>query len=326
MKSEFLLSCFGDIDPRFVENAERKIKPGAQNKKRPDRILRIVPAAACFAVIFIIGVTAYAIGAMNSLIAYFTGETEMYLEEILSAVDSASNEDIEIRIEGAIADERACHFIVSFIGLTDEGKRTIEQSNLEIQNSFEYYAELADNEYYNNFDTESFSYVFEKKAKTMFADADQTYIVSYKCNKLDNINMSDVETLFFSYEGLTLGVDVQQYMSEERQLYADPSEDTGKIVDLSVSRIGIYFTVVFDEGSYDEPNLNISEIFLIYADGTVDKNTMREIGCKLNYGYSTGDKTTYASGRWGGHSLVILDLDKYCGVQIDGVNYYFTAE
>jgi hypothetical protein len=48
MKSEKLLSYIGDIDPKFVNAAERKIKTTTQTTERsPRRILRFVPAAVC---------------------------------------------------------------------------------------------------------------------------------------------------------------------------------------------------------------------------------------------------------------------------------------
>lgn len=45
---DLLLSCIGDIDPAFIENAERKVKPKLQTTKNsPFRIRRFVPIAAC---------------------------------------------------------------------------------------------------------------------------------------------------------------------------------------------------------------------------------------------------------------------------------------
>ena len=49
---DLLLSCIGDIDPVFVENAERKVKTESQTAKtRPARIWRFVPVGACAALV-----------------------------------------------------------------------------------------------------------------------------------------------------------------------------------------------------------------------------------------------------------------------------------
>ncbi len=53
--SEFLLSCIGDADPKYIENAERKARPQTKSaKKRTNRILRLAPVAACLVMIMAI--------------------------------------------------------------------------------------------------------------------------------------------------------------------------------------------------------------------------------------------------------------------------------
>ncbi|GEM_PF-1283159 len=331
MKNENLVNAMGHIDEDLVARAESHSAGRAADKQRHYKHTSFRFAfAACVAVILTISVTvAFATGLIDSLMAYFSGETELYLEEILSAVDSASNEDVELRIDGAIADEHTCHIIVSFIGLTEESQRKIAEDDLGIQDSFDTYAVLENGEYYYNFMRESATYTEKtnlgKKAKTMFGDADQTYIYTYELYGDDGISMNDIKTLCFAYEGLVLEVDVQQYVSEERNLYAENSDGTEQIVDFYASRIGFYFTAILDD-DFDDT----FDIKLIYANGTVDEYTGRDLGYQLSFGYNTEeDKITYVSGCWGGESIVsigIIDLADYCGIQVNGINYYFANE
>ncbi len=327
MKPENLVHAIGHIDTDLVERAENRstiqITDTAKYHKRITK--RFAACAACLALTMVVGVSAaFATGFVDTLLAYFSGETDLYLEEILSTVTSVSNEDMELRIDGAIADEHTCHMIVSFIGLTDESQSRFAAGDLDVQEEFDTYAVLSNGERVDIYTHESATYIetsdLGKKAKTMFADADMTYVIS--CILDDGISMNDVDTLCFAYEGLVLELDVQKYISPEYELHAETSDGTERITDFHVSRIGFYFTSIVNE-NFDD----FFDIKLIYADGTVCEFTGRDLGYQLSYGHNTGDETVHVSGRWGGTSVVsvgIIDLDDYCGIQVNGVDYYFT--
>ena len=83
-------------------------------------IMREAVIAACLILAVLLAATvAIAAGVLDPLLAYYMrGDAENYLEEIFSAAGSVSNEKMELRIEGAIADGDACYMVVSFIGKT----------------------------------------------------------------------------------------------------------------------------------------------------------------------------------------------------------------
>ena len=162
----------------------------------------------------------------------------------------------------------------------------------------------------------------------MYQDADQTYMYTYNFNnegsKCDGININDVNVLCFAYEGLTLELDVGQYISEGRMLHSENPDDAGGISDFYASRIGLYYTVAIDE-NYNDGSFSLK---LISADGTVLGFDDLDIGYHLS-SEDTGSDKLYVSGFWTGGSPVsvgIIDLDEYRGIQVNGINYYFVDE
>lgn len=283
--------------------------------------------AACIALILFIGVSAAsATGLFDGRLSYFGGETEMYLDEILPAVTSVSNDSIELRIDGAIADEHTCHMVVSFVGLTEEVKDRFAAGDLDEQKNFQLYAIAKTGERVEFSARESGTYTEKsalgKKAKTMLEDADMTYLLTGFF--ADGISMNDMEKVCFAYEDLVLEVNVQEHIAPEYELYPEnPNEDS--VTDFHVSRIGFYFTMPV--GSEDDFHFDLK---LIHADGTVWEGigAAQDVGWRGDSGYSDEDTTAFVSGWWCGGSAVsigILNLEDYCGVQVNGENYYFTT-
>ena len=277
---------------------------------------------ACICLI-VVGVTAYAMNVPNGLLAYFTQKTEMDIEEILSPVASVSDDKMELRIDGIIADEHTFHLVTSFIGLTEEYRNRFNSGDFSEAKLFQVYAVSNTGERLEFQNKESSTYTqkneFGRKATTMFADADMTYLVSGTLS--NDINMSDINAICFEYEDLKLELDIAQYMFPEYELYAE-NTSIDDITNFHISRIGFYFTTPVDEDlSFD--------VKLIYADGSVFETTDKELGYRTNYSYSSEDEIAFVTGKWGGNSVSsigIIDLEDYCGVQINGKNYYFTNE
>lgn len=316
MKPERFMDAMGHLDGDLIEQAERHSAP-TSGKRRPKRLLTW---AACIALVLVIGISgAVATGGFDSLKFYFGGETESYLDEILSAVTSVSNDQMELRVDGAIADEHTCHMVVSFVGLTDEAKHRFTAGSLEEQGSFQPYAITKDGQRVEYPSWQSGTYTkmsgLGKTAKTMFADADMTYLITLFFE--DDITMSDIEKICFPYEDLTLEVNVQSYIAPEYVLTPeDPAEST--ITDFHISRIGFCFTM---------PAEDTFDLKLIRADGTVVEEEEREFGYSGSSGCSDEATVSRVSGYWcdgSPISIVIIDLEDYCGAQVNGENYYFT--
>lgn len=329
MKKEKISQSLNEMDMRFVEEADNFV---VNKKARFSGKIKWLAAAACFALMVIISkpVLNYATG--DSVNSYFEGETEPYMEEILSHVTSVSNEELELRVEGGIADEYLCYMIVSFVGLTDEMEARLLQGNLEEQDLFEQYVVLPNGERVPHITSGSNTHIVEtvtgrRKAVSMIPDAHATYIISYR---FDDNNLSEIEKVGFAFEGLAVEVDVNDYLSPMYRLEAENGE--GALTDAYVSRISFGFTYHFDEPITDEDieNMNIEyDIRLIRADGTVltDEEMGEDIGYSMSGGYGTGDMEECLDGRWmNGHMPEIINLEDYCGLQVNGVNYYFVTE
>lgn len=327
MKKEHLSQAINDINLRYIEEAD-----DFTVKKRHGMFYKIkwVAVAACVMLIVFVGKPVLNYATNDAVNSYFEGKTEPYMEEILSHVTSISNEELELRIEGLIADEHRCYMIVSFIGQTEEMEKRLLRGDLEEQDLFQTYAVLSNGEQIEVLSSGSNTYVMNtvegRKAVSMIPDAHATYIITYQFEK----KMSEIKKIGFSFEELFVEVDANEYLVPTYSLKAEHGE--GKLTDAYISCIGFKFTYHFDEPLTEEDvnNMNVDVDFqLIRVDGTV--LTREEMGVIVGYsmttGYQAGDTKLCVDGGWEkSHLPEIIDLEEYCGVQVDGVNYYFAVE
>lgn len=153
--------------------------------------------------------------------------------------------------------------------------------------------------------------LFGNLSNTHFPDADMTFLL---CYELGRERMAEVETVCFGYEDLTAEVDVSAYRFPEAALL--PENGEGELTDVRLSALGLYFTAPCTE---ELPEFTVR---LIHADGTVaGEEEMWEIGVHLSF--SGGDGAAMpVTGNWGSApALRLIDLEDYCGVQINGTNY-----
>lgn len=333
MNPEKLVDSVGYIDTDLVERAEKRASGLPRVHKRVTK--RFAACAACLVLTVALGVSAaFAAGVFGGREEYFSGATEQDMELILSASASASNDEIELRLDGAIADGHSCYMLISFIGLTEEiRERFTAQNNLDEQALFELYALDGTGERVEFPIQESGSYTkdggFGRKAMSMMPDADMSYLVIGTFT--GNARMSDVEKVCFSYEGLTLELDVGEYITPEYELYPEnPSGST--VTDFYVSRLGYSFTVPLtdesttgelnpDDLDFDDLKAGITDLRLICQDGSIIKPGYCGSG-----GSADGDEICFEYGRWAGGSAVslgLIDPENYLGVQLNGENYYF---
>ena len=160
------------------------------------------------------------------------------------------------------------------------------------------------------------------RVKSFIPDASQTMIVIYKPTEC---RILDVHKLCFGYGGLVLELEPAKHMSPWYTL--TPEENSEDILkDVHISRIGFSFIQPLTEGmSVKELRYNIH---LIRTDGTVlTDEEMGEFGRSYrNLFLPDADETKFV-GNWGRvPAFALIDLDDYCGLQINGTNYYYAAD
>lgn len=306
MKPETLLDALNYVDEDLLARAE---EPSVKTIRRfPKRISAI---AACLTLL--LGATAFATGALDPLLAYFDDPSGLYLEDFLAAGDSVSNNTLEIRLEGAIADSRTAYLVVSFLGLDESTARNLRRGGLDVRPDLVYTIVTPEGESLPFSTTIMGTYTTGKgQAISHFEDADLTYV--FAGTLPEGHSMEDVDQICLTYEDLSLSLPVENYLCPE---YALEPEGNGlpEVDHLRMSAIGFSYTTT-DEDLY-------LDLVPIYADGTVYE-TFRE-----DYGTSAGGDGHWVTGHWCAGSplaLAVLDLADYCGLQVNGVNYYFVED
>lgn len=326
MKAEKMIDSMSYIDADLVQRAELH----AASTKRRIRPHHWMATAACLALVLVgsFGI-AYATGALDGLLSYFGGNTEPYMEEILSVVATASNDEMELRIDGAIADESSCHLVVSFVGLTEEWKERFRAGDLEEQSYFGIDAVTKDGAVVQFPRWGSDTYTTRRNedgprtAETQFADADMTYLLTCAVSEDSEFTMSDLATIRFTYEGLTVELDPSDIIDAERQLVAENPE-TATISNVNLSRLGFRFTMPAQENG-----VNAYDLYLIKEDGTLWEEGTEELGWSASASHANDAEEVTWTGYWGGGSHVavgFINLDDFIGVCINGENFYFVGE
>lgn len=137
MKAEHWMDAMGQIDMNLVAEAEQRCL--TTPVRRPRR--KLLRWAACLAVALLLSLSvAFAAGVFDPLSQYFQGRTEADWDRFLSASTSVANDAVELRLEGAVADEHLCHLLVSFVGQTQAVKEQLTKHNSETQSGFQLYA------------------------------------------------------------------------------------------------------------------------------------------------------------------------------------------
>ena len=211
MKAEHWMDAMGQIDMDLVAEAEQRCL--TTPVRRPPR--KFLRWAACLAVVLLLSLSvAFAAGVFDPLSHYFQGRTEADWDRFLSASTSVANDVVELRLEGAVADEHLCHLLVSFVGQTQAVKEQLTKHSSETQSGFQLYATAEDGTPVNSTQWTSGVYTeqrgFRRVASTPFAGADLTALVTVTFP--EDLSLQEIENVCFTYEGLTLEVDVSQYL------------------------------------------------------------------------------------------------------------------
>ncbi|MBQ9853172.1 MAG: hypothetical protein IJO37_09710 [Ruminiclostridium sp.] len=306
MKPDTLLDALNYVDDDLLAWAE---EPGTKKIRRFPK--RLAALAACLTLL--LGATAFATGALDPLLAYFDDPSGLYLEGFLAAGDSVANDTLEIRLEGAIADSRTAYLVVSFIGLDEATAWDLRRGGLDVRPELVYTVVTPEGEELPFSTSTMGTYTTGKsQAISHFEDADLTYV--FAGTLPENCSMEDMDQVCLTYEGLSLSLPVGDYLCPEYAL--DPEgEGLPAVSHLRMSAIGFSYTTTDEELYLD--------LLPIFTDGTVYES-FRE-----DYGTSAGGDSHSVTGHWCAGSplaLAVLDLNDYCGLQVNGVNYYFVED
>ena len=100
--------------------------------------------------------------------------------------------------------------------------------------------------------------------------------------------------------------------------------------DVTISPLGLYFDARMDdlqEGKQLSRAISSITYVMIRSDGTLYENN-EEFGLSTGTTYNEDDEYIHITGAWkadGPMNVCILDLSEYCGIEINGIPYYFAA-
>ena len=326
MKHEQLLQAMGEIREDLIPEA----LPTARKKRFRSR--GFLAAAACFALVLALGLTAYATGALDGLLQYFKGNTEPYLENLEESYMATSNNELSLRVDAAIADDSNCYLLLSLSGLTEEAKQALTKDDPNDEflqftdqylSKFIIYAKTKDGKFINFYDTEiSFASFKEPGAETRSLLPDTDWTVPVRCMFKDDHSMSEVDKIYIHYRDMTLKLDIAPYIVPQYTLHPE-DEANATHQNVRVSDLGFVFEAPLKETTTEGYRIlgDIGEIKLIRADGTTGNAV---IGGRAKWDESS-DTTACVFGRWDTDWEVIelVDIREYRGLQIGEETYLF---
>ena len=313
-----LLETVAYAEPEYIEAADRPV-PKKQPKLRP-----LAACAAVFLLILAAGTTVFATGLYENLMQYFKGNTEPFMEGIIAANTSVSNEEFTLRGDGAIADSHACYMIVSLTGHTREAKKELQKFGLGDRVGLDTYAvtdsDMKLTEFHWGLSMQRNKTGWRRYRMSRFEDADATYVISCEIGK--DYPMDTIDRLYITYGDLTAELEIQNYRIPEFALVSQ--EEAAPIRNGFISPVGMYFEVPVELVSPDNRKYPLFEIQMIRTGGSIEEYP--HFGFSCGTGYNPGDQYAPVFGSWkleGEHNIYILDLTDYQGIRINGVDYSF---
>ena len=322
MKSEQLLQAMGEIREDLIPEAL------PTTHKMRFRSRGFLAAAACFALVLAMGITAYATGALDGLLQYFKGNTEPYLENLEESYMATSNNELSLRVDAAMADDNNLHMLLSLTGLTEEAKQALTKDDTDdaffhytdqYLTRFIIYAKTKDGKFIDFYDINyQFKSIKEpgEENRSLLPDTDLT--IPVHCMFKDYYSMSEVDKIYIHYRDMTLELDIAPYILPQYTLQPEDA-DNASYQNIRVSDLGFVFDAPinsFDDHQY----VHVGDIKLIRADGT----TTDAVGGWQTQ-YYKGETTAHVFGRWNSDWGVIelVDIREYRGLQIGRQTYLF---
>lgn len=325
MKSEQLLHAIGEIREDLIPEA----MPTTDKKRFHSR--GFLAVAACFALVLALGLTAYATGALDGLLQYFKGNTEPHLKNLEESYMATSNNELALRVDAAIADDKNCHLLLSLTGLTEEARQALTKDDLSMEfnhftdrylSRFLIYAKTKDGKFIDFDDTSIFfSDLKEPGAETRSLLPDTDITIPVHCRFENNHSMNEVDKIYIQYRDMTLKLDIAPYIVPQYTLHPE-DEANATYQNVRVSDLGFVFDAPIIEDADGHRRLcHIGEIKLIRADGTTSD---AEVSWQTQYDESSGP-TVCVFGVWNRDRDVveIVDIREFSGLQIGRKTYYF---
>lgn len=318
MSGEELLRKMDLVEPSYIQAAEEV--PFRRPAARP-KVL-----AAClsgFVLLAAMVTTVYAGGYLEQLGAYFRGDAELHWEEILMPEGNAVTKNGEtFRIDGAIADSHVCHILASYQGKGEEPFPIIPGE----ENIFDLWVKTKDGEILKDvhWGYGVFSYkngLFQRKYSQL-ADADVTYTI--ECYT----DMEQVEEIQLVWEDTLLSVPLAGRILPEYPLV--PEEET-MVMNPTISKLGLYYELPASMDGQTSGWFRPEDHILIFPDGRLYQDN-QEFGLSGSVSYNRGEPIPYiGSWKYRGENqamstIGLVDLSRFWGVQIHGVNYKIQQE
>lgn len=323
MKPEQLLQAMGEIREDLIPEAM------PTPRKSRFRSRGFLAAAACFALVLALGLTAYATGALDGLLQYFKGNTEPYLEDLEESQMATSNDEMALRVDAAVADDSNLHMLLSLTGLTEEAKQALTKDDTNNEffhytdqylSRFIIYAKTKDGKFIDFYDINyQFKSIKEpgEETRSLLPDTDLT--IPVHCMFKDYYSMSEVDKIYIHYRDMTLELDIAPYIVPQYTLQPEDAANA-RYQNIRVSDLGFVFDAPIIRDDDDHRDVHIGDIKLIRADGT----TTDAVG-GWQTRYYEGETTAHVFGRWNSDYEVIelVNIREYRGLQIGEEIYLF---
>ena len=281
---------------------ERKMIEMKTTSNKKKIVKRAVIIAAAALLMMPVAAGAYAIkgGSLDIFGKFHAGDTSSFQHDLESTLQTVSNEDITIAIDGIIADDFDCDINVSVYANSEKGKEIIAMLNDPSLTKEMYYfqqlklehegIDLSDDEeledcpwYTNDFWTGSQQYP-DMNSDTEYHTKEQVNMMA--------VDRSNPFKLTELYTGLSMEFDVSPYL-ESYRLYADEgAEDICHYVSISPLGVRIMGTPedlspmsMYNHLGFNDDN---AEIYVNYADGTSEK-----LDCHFGSTGDSGDTWKY---------------------------------
>lgn len=296
---------------------------GSRKTRRGGRGRRL---CICAAAILVLAMGCAAVGAsgiFGHFSDYFSGDLGSYHERILQSARHAENENFAVGIDGVVSDDMQCMFVYNVEALSGEarsilrkalGKGNIRHFSDEIQlrASFKDGTEQ---------EIQSFS-AFEYMDYQ--SDRFQSYVITVQADGLDAGEFGNLRAVEISSRGLTLEA-VSEPMKTYELTAEEGAETVEKVAESADDEMGAAREILRDVrlsplGFSFRGCAEDYDVKLIRRDKTIEDSD--DISYGSGFSRSNDDKEVWC---FGDFNFQIIDLDKYSGLRINGVNYYMNV-
>lgn len=259
-----ILRAMNRLDDRFVISAKRE-RIVKRNKIASRFAIGIL--AAALLVTSAIGV--YAAGLLDLFRQYFKGDTTPFESELIETVDTVSNDDITLTIEGIVADNAEGDILISVYAKSDRGRRIVKDLRKGTGSDPHGTPQLF-LEHYGYNDESGYSFEEQRSTYLSLNNAEEYH-------ELKKLDMSKVDTeKGFKLTESESGLSTEFYISPYIKSLQVVSDDENAYDNVTVSELGLHIMSTphdIANGRNLHGNVIGSEIYVNYSDGDSIKLT-----------------------------------------------------